>query len=309
MDVYVGFRNPDNGEIKQVKVGWNGTWFTSVLLLGTPLFELKFKRLGYIALAFFIVNFIAISSTDGIARFFILYPFLCITLGFQTWLALNGSKLTAESYLKRNWTIVSPESELTRMALQKWGITKKGETIATSDWNFNQQPEKVTISSLLTTAANTVNTSQETQKNTIAQKNVNFLKVLLKLIAIGSVVWFLNIISEQSLQRIRASNHRGTMQMTQSKDRQSLPACNSDDAKEGIKGVFEHNAFQKVITLELISFEKMYDEPNLMGAVPLANEKRCVAEVLTNVGRKLLPFTMTPTEDGAVYFQADFRDW
>lgn len=44
-------------------------------------------------------------------------------MGFSIWLAIKGNEMTAKNYLEQGWMFVEPESEITKLAKMRWGIS------------------------------------------------------------------------------------------------------------------------------------------------------------------------------------------
>ena len=121
MTMHVAFRNPRNGQIKQVKIGWSWTLFLFAGVLGIPLFLRKLNSWGGVFLALWVVNALfQILTMDVIAKSAALWSYAVILLALRVWIARHGNRLTAESYLDAGWEFVDPQGESAKHARAKW---------------------------------------------------------------------------------------------------------------------------------------------------------------------------------------------
>lgn len=123
MALYVTMQNPRTGEIKQVKCGWSWTLFLFSGLFGLPLFLRRLYVWGGVFLALWIVNIIvpAILAPDQSAAFVIAMGIICS--GLAIWMGVKGNEMTAKNYLDNGWVFTEPQSDVTKLAKGRWGIT------------------------------------------------------------------------------------------------------------------------------------------------------------------------------------------
>jgi len=119
----VAMKNPKTGEIKEVKVGWSWTLFLFSGLFGLPLFLRKLYIWGAIFFALWIVNMVAPSALPENEGLVLSISLGVIFLALEIFVGIKGNEMTAKNYLENNWTFVEPDSELTKMAKMRWGIS------------------------------------------------------------------------------------------------------------------------------------------------------------------------------------------
>ena len=118
----VAMKNPNTGEVKEVKIGWSWTLFLFSGFFGLPLFLRKLHVWGAIYIALWVVFLVTLSIVPGEARVIIVLPLYIVMFGLQSFVAIKGNKMTAKNYLENGWTFVEPDSKLTKMAKMRWGI-------------------------------------------------------------------------------------------------------------------------------------------------------------------------------------------
>jgi len=119
----VAIKNPKTGEIKEVKVGWSWVLFLFSGLFGLPLFLRKLNVWGAVFLSLWVLLMIApavILGEEGQTIYILLN---LIFLGLEIFLGIKGNEMTVKNYLENNWVFVDPDSELTKMAKMRWGIS------------------------------------------------------------------------------------------------------------------------------------------------------------------------------------------
>lgn len=119
----VAMKNPKTGEIKEVKVGWSWTLFLFSGFFGLPLFLRRLHVWGAIFLALWVVNLVAPAIVPGDEGTVIAVILSFVSLGLGIFIAIKGNEMTAKNYLESGWVFVEPDSELTKMAKMRWGIT------------------------------------------------------------------------------------------------------------------------------------------------------------------------------------------
>jgi len=119
----VAMKNPNTGEVKEVKIGWSWTLFLFSGFFGLPLFLRKLHVWGAIYIALWVVFLVTLSIVPGEARVIIVLPLYIVMFGLQSFVAIKGNEMTAKNYLKNGWTLVEPDSKLTKMAKMRWGVT------------------------------------------------------------------------------------------------------------------------------------------------------------------------------------------
>ena len=120
----VAFKNPKTGEVKEVKCGfsWILLLFSSIFWL--PLFMRRLYIWGAIFAAIVIGNIIALSAArDQDAAVGANLLFGLISIGLSIYLAIKGNEMTAKNYLENGWAFVEPDSEITKIVKQRWGIS------------------------------------------------------------------------------------------------------------------------------------------------------------------------------------------
>lgn len=119
----IPMKNPKTGEIKEVKLGWSWTLFLFSSLFGLPLFLRRLYIWGGIFLALWVVNLIAprLMGPEE-AMFFVSFLFF-VFMGLQIFLGVKGNEMTAKNYLEHDWAFVEPDSEITKLAKMRWGIS------------------------------------------------------------------------------------------------------------------------------------------------------------------------------------------
>lgn len=116
-------KNPKTGEIKEVKVGWSWTLFLFSGLFGLPLFLRKLHVWGAIFFALWIVKMVAPSALPENEGLVLSISLGVIFLALEIFIGIKGNEMTAKNYLENNWAFVEPDSELTKMAKMRWGIS------------------------------------------------------------------------------------------------------------------------------------------------------------------------------------------
>ncbi len=114
----VKMKNPDTGNVKEVKIGWSWTLFFFASFFGLPLF---LRKLDYLGMVFLVLSIIL-----QVANFSKMIPLflICwiITGALAIWMAVEGNEMTGKNYLANGWLFADPESESTKFAKGKWGI-------------------------------------------------------------------------------------------------------------------------------------------------------------------------------------------
>jgi len=123
MAVIVTLKNPNSGDIKQVKVGWSWTLFLFSAFFGLPLFLRKLHTIGFIFLALWLLNFVISSFIQSSEEALISYLILqAIFLGLIIWMGIKGNELTAKNLLEKGWTFSNVDSDEVKFAKGKWGV-------------------------------------------------------------------------------------------------------------------------------------------------------------------------------------------
>ncbi|WP_034627626.1 hypothetical protein [Desulfocurvibacter africanus] len=113
--LFVQFKNPRTGELKQVKIGWSWTLFFFSGFLGIPLFMRKLTTWGALMAGLWFLNMVtSIYEPDAVAIFTLLF------IGFAGFFGAKGNEMTAKNYLDNGWEIVDPSSDFVKMAKLKW---------------------------------------------------------------------------------------------------------------------------------------------------------------------------------------------
>ena len=116
-------KNPLTGEIKEVKVGFSWTLFLWSGLFGLPLFLRRLYVWGAIFLSLWIVNAAAIALGPKSNGELVSNVMGFIYLGLVIFVGIRGNEMTAKNYLETGWVFLEPDSELTKMAKMRWGIS------------------------------------------------------------------------------------------------------------------------------------------------------------------------------------------
>jgi hypothetical protein len=120
MQIYVGFKNPESGEIRQVKVGVSWVLLFFSTFIGLPLFYRGLVTWGVIyAGVWALVIFPRIFFNSS--EFYLLTSL--VALPMHIFMGVMGNEITAKSLLARGWRVVGADGEFTRMGLARWGIT------------------------------------------------------------------------------------------------------------------------------------------------------------------------------------------
>ena len=106
----IPFKNPKTGEIKKIELGFSWTLF-AFSFCGIPLFVRKLNVWGAVFIFLWFLNFLIPNLIVAL-----------VSVGLQIWVAFKGNELTAKNYLEHGWEFAEPDSELTKMAKQRWGI-------------------------------------------------------------------------------------------------------------------------------------------------------------------------------------------
>jgi hypothetical protein len=123
----IPLKNPNTGEIRQVKVGFSWTLLLFSGFFGIPLFFRGLPGWGLLMLVLSLSHpvvaalhpLLGISWTDlGAVQGIIgaIQLALCIYLGF------NGNKLTAKDYLREGWTVLDRNSPVAKVAASRWRL-------------------------------------------------------------------------------------------------------------------------------------------------------------------------------------------
>lgn len=163
----VAMKNPQTGEIKEVKVGWSWILFFFSGFFGLPLFLRKLNTWGCVFLCAFIFNiflnilpFMVMESmeTDAILTLLgvcstVSLVVLCFEFGLAIYMGSKGNELTAKNYLKLGWVLAEPDSDDVKVAKSKWGleafeasthILNQGNGIQTKEnYNIQNLPNKI----------------------------------------------------------------------------------------------------------------------------------------------------------------------
>jgi hypothetical protein len=124
MQINVGFKNPESGEIRQVKVGFSWMLFFFSGFIGVPLFYRGLITWGVIYAGFWVLAMIfnlASGSSDTAAALYLLISL--VGLALSVFMGVKGNEITARSLLARGWRVLDTDSDFTRMGLARWGIT------------------------------------------------------------------------------------------------------------------------------------------------------------------------------------------
>ena len=119
----VSMKNPKTGEIKEIKVGWSWTLFFFSGFFGLPLFLRKLHVWGSIFLSLWVLNMImgAALAPEQALVYSILFMF--IQIGLAIFIGIKGNEMTAKNHLENNWVFIDPNSEITKLAKMRWGIS------------------------------------------------------------------------------------------------------------------------------------------------------------------------------------------
>ncbi len=114
----IAMKNPANGQLKEIKVGWSWTIFFFSWFFGVPLFlrGLTLWGLTMVALAFAkgLLGDLQLLETLALVSF--------CEFSLTIYLAAKGNELSAKTRLKNGWTFLDPESDAVKYAKGKWGI-------------------------------------------------------------------------------------------------------------------------------------------------------------------------------------------
>ena len=121
MTMHVAFRNPRNGQIRKVKVGWSWTLFFFAGVMGIPLFVRKLNTWGVVFLALPIINATCqILMADPITKSAMLFGYAVTLFALKIWIAMHGNRLTAERYIDAGWQFVDPQGASAKYARANW---------------------------------------------------------------------------------------------------------------------------------------------------------------------------------------------
>jgi len=134
MKILVTLKHSQSGELKPVKVGWSWTLFLFSSILGIPLFMRKLYGIGAVFLTFFVVNLILSSGAniaatldlpDETLGYLVILQITSQFLGLALaiWIGIKGNELTAKNNLEKGWVFAEPESDATKFARGKWGLS------------------------------------------------------------------------------------------------------------------------------------------------------------------------------------------
>jgi len=120
----IAFKHPKTGELKLVKVGWSWTLFFFTGFLGLPLFLRRLNIWGGIILVLWAISTLAsILMPETLASTGINLIFSIMMIVFSFWFAIKGNEMTAKNYLEHDWAFAEPDSEITKVAKMKWGVS------------------------------------------------------------------------------------------------------------------------------------------------------------------------------------------
>ena len=116
-------KNSKTGETKAIKAGWSWILFLFSSFLGIPLFMRKLYVWGAIFLTLWIINSVVpLFLPLALATAFSI-GIMLIFIGLQVFMGIKGNEMTAKNYLENGWSIADPESELTKLAAARLGIS------------------------------------------------------------------------------------------------------------------------------------------------------------------------------------------
>lgn len=118
----VQFKNPKTGELKTVKVGWSWVLFLFSSFIGIPLFWRGLYIWGGIMAGIWVLNFIfttPVAILSDPTAFIIL---ILIQIGLSIFFGIKGNEMTAKNYLEKGWELVNLDSDIVKMAKEKWVI-------------------------------------------------------------------------------------------------------------------------------------------------------------------------------------------
>jgi hypothetical protein len=119
--MFVRFRNPRTGEMKQIKVGWSWTLFFFAAWFGIPAFLRRLYGWGIACVLLqLIMLFASAAGEDGALTVLV---FGMAQFAVTIYLATKGNELTAKNYLDHGWTMMEPNGLAERVVCMKWGIT------------------------------------------------------------------------------------------------------------------------------------------------------------------------------------------
>ena len=128
--MHVTLVNQRTGELKNIKVGFSWTLFLFSGLFGLPLFLRRLYVWGAVFLALWLLyifgpRLLAAQSTElGMATAIDLWLLVnIIFLGLSIWVGIKGNEMTAKNLLENGWRFAEPNSQMTRFAIAKWGLS------------------------------------------------------------------------------------------------------------------------------------------------------------------------------------------
>ena len=118
-------RNRITGETKFLKIGWSWTCFFFGSFLGIPLFLRGLYVWGALMAGIFAVDILLpliVHNPDGDDLAVVEFLIWSLELGFSIYFGLKANALAGKRYLENGWAFSEPDSSLTVMARQKWGL-------------------------------------------------------------------------------------------------------------------------------------------------------------------------------------------
>ncbi len=121
--MHIRLKNPNTGEIKQIKVGFSWILLFFSAFLGLPLFLRRLYVWGGVFLTLWAVNLlgpaIASSPQNGAAIQLIMF---FVLLGLSIWAGIKGNEMTAKNLLEHGWQFAEPESDSVKFAKIRWRL-------------------------------------------------------------------------------------------------------------------------------------------------------------------------------------------
>lgn len=120
------FKNPDTDQIKQVKVGFSWTLLLFSGFFGLPLFMRRVYPWAWGMLALALAHGFVGTMIPGVDRGSVQFMLGVLQFALQVYLGFNGNKITAKHYLKKGWTLIEPNSLISRGAMARWHLEGEG---------------------------------------------------------------------------------------------------------------------------------------------------------------------------------------